>query len=160
MARSIIIVTSEPKGYFHEGIIIGTPKVGICVSLKSTVRADGELEYEPWNGAADGERDEINILLEDWGQGKTRDDAYVTGSRCFMYTPYPGERFMMLAANLTGTGSGTDDAFAIGDKMIIDDGTGKLVKTTGSPEMEPFKVIAAVAAIQADTHILVRYTGH
>lgn len=147
--RRTIIVSPNPRGVFLEGIINGTPKPGTCVSQKS----DGE--YEAWNGGADGERDLVAILLEDRLQGGTVDDAYVSGTRCYMYVPAAGEEFLMLLANIAGTG----DAFAIGDKLIIDDGTGKLIATTGSPEMEPFKVREAQTALTADTLVLCQYTG-
>jgi hypothetical protein len=160
--RNAIVLSADPKGHFIEGIIDGTPKPGQMVQIKAGVEPDdgGRLTYEVFNGAADGERDEVLILCEDAMQGKLPTSAYVDGDRCFIYAPLAGDELQVLAANLTGTGSGTDDAFAIGDKLIVDDGTGKFIKTTGSPESEPFKVIETVTTLLgADQLIPVRCTG-
>lgn len=157
MSRGQVIVTGNPRGVFGEGIIVGTPKPGTCVSLLAATEPDGggRFSYEPWNGGADGEQSEVIILLEDHLQGYTFDDAYVTGSRCFLYWPVAGEEFMMLLANIAGTA----DDHAIGEKLMIDDGTGKLIATTGSPEMEPFICLETITDPTADDHYLVRYTG-
>ena len=56
--------------------------------------------------------------------------------------------------------SGTSDAFAIGDILMVDDSTGKLVATTGSPESEPFVVMETVAALTADALVHVMFTGY
>lgn len=161
MARNAIVVSADPKGHFIEGIIEGTPKPGTAMMVKAATEPDdgGRLTYVVWNGAADGERDEVIILCEDSLQGKGTTDAYVSGDRGFMYIPVAGDEVQVLLANITGTGSGTDDAWAIGDKLIVNDGDGLFIKTTGSPESEPFKVLETVATITADTLALVRATG-
>jgi hypothetical protein len=157
-----IVVSGDPKGHFIEGIIEGTPKPGTAMMVKAATEPDagGRLTYVVWNGAQDGERDEVLILVNDNLQGKLITDAYATGERGFLYAPVRGDEVKVLLANITGTGSGTDDAFAIGDKLIIDDGTGKFIKTTGSPEMEPFKVIETVTTLLgADSLALCRFIG-
>lgn len=152
MSRNAIIVSEEPKGHFIEGLLASgqTPKPGQCISLKS----DGT--YEAWNGAADGEQDEVIILLDDNLQGKTVDDAYADGARFFAYIPLPGDELMVLCANISGSG----DTYPVAQKLIIDDGTGKAIYTTGTPEMEPFKVLVAPDSyLTADTLVLCRFTG-
>lgn len=160
--RNELICTVDPRGRMIEGVCFGTPKPGTMMQIKPGVEPDGtgRLTYRVFDGAADGERDEVLILLPNTLLGKTEDTAYASGDRCFMYMPCVGEEIRVRCANLTGTGSGTDDAFAIGDKLMPDDGTGKFVKTTGSPEMEPFKVLETIAAIQTDTLVLCRYTNY
>ncbi len=148
--RSTLILSSDPKGHFDEGIIDGALKPGTLVQLKPATEADGTgaFTYRAWTGdAADGERDEVILLLNDKFQGKDELTAYASGDRCFLYFPVKGDLIKVLAMNLTGTGSGTDDEFAIGDKLIIDSGTGKAIKTTGTPEMEPFKVMETIGTI-------------
>lgn len=152
-----ILVDGHPRGKIFEGIISGTPKPGTCMSMTSAEPdGSGRNTYEPWNGGADGEQDEVIVLLEDIFQGKTKDDAYADGSRGRFYIPLPGDELLVLVANIAGTG----DAFAIKDKLMIDDGTGKLIATTGTPEMEPFKVLETVSALTEDTLVLCRATGH
>lgn len=152
-----IILSNQPRGVFLEGIVDGTPKPGTVMSVvAATEPENGAYTWEPWNGAADGERSLIAVLLEDSLQGKTENDAYVSGDRCFLYVPVAGELLNMLVANI----SGTSDAFAITDKLIVDDGTGKLIATTGSPEIEPFMVMETKAALTADTLVKCMYTGN
>lgn len=156
-----IVLTAQPMGRFLEGYVYGTPKPGTLMQIKAaTEPVGGRLTWEVFNGAADGERTTIAILLEDNLQGKTVDDAFVSGTMCRLYCPIPGDELLVLCLNLTGTGSGTEDAFAIGDKLIHNDGDGKFIKTTGSPESEPFVVMETVAALTADTLVHVMYTGH
>jgi len=152
MSRAKIIVSSPARGIYFEGTLASgqTPKPGTCISEKS----DGT--WEAWNGAADGEQDLVAVLLEDSLQGNGVGTAYADGAHFFAYIPATGELLQMLLQNQSGTG----DAFAITAKLIIDDGTGKLIATTGSPEMEPFKVKETTAALSADTLVLCQYTGH
>jgi hypothetical protein len=151
MARQTIVVSGEPKGHFIEGKLAtgSTPKPGTCVSLTSAGL------YEPWNGAADGEQDEVIVLVEDAMQGKTVNDAYADSAHIFMYMPLAGDEIQVLFGNVAGTA----DEVAIGDKLMIDDGTGKAINTTGSPEMEPFKALEAYVDPAADKLLLVRCTG-
>lgn len=154
-----IIVSPQPRGVFLEGYISGsTPKPGTCMQVKASTEPadDGRHYYEVWTGGGtDGERDEVIVLLPDSLRGKTRDDAYADGDRCFLYIPAPGEELNMLFKNE----SGTDDDHPIGEKLIIDSGTGKLIVTTGDPEMEPFKNLSTKTDPAADFHNLVRFTG-
>lgn len=148
MAREQIVVQSNPRGVFIEGTLASgqTPLPGQCISIMS----DGL--YEVWNGAADGEQDEVIILCEDSLRGRTVDDAYAAGDHFFAYIPANGE----LVQVLYGNASGTADDVAIGTKLMIDDGTGKAILTTGSPESEPFKAMEAIVDPSADQLLLVR----
>ena len=69
--------------------------------------------------------------------------------------PAAGEEINVLVANIAGT----SDSFAIGDLLMVNDGDGKLIATTGSPESEPFIVLETQSAITADTLIHCMYTG-
>jgi len=147
MAYNKIVL--KGNGHFIEGELASgqTPKPGQCISLKS----DGK--YEAWNGAADGERDEVIVLCENPNLGYLPTEAYADGSRFQAYIPVPGDELQVLVAS--------GENIAIGDKLIIDDGTGKCIETTGSPEMEPFKALASSGgALGADGLIRVRFTGH
>jgi hypothetical protein len=153
-----IVCTQEPRGRFKEGIIDGTPYPGTIMQIKAGVEeVGGRFTYEAYNQAADGDRPQgaIYILLEDALQGKTIDDAYVSGTRGFLYAPLPGDELLARLGDVSGTG----DAHTIGEKMMVDDGTGELIVTTGTPETEPFCCLETLAAPTADTHVFCEFTG-
>ena len=155
-----ILLEGEPKGKRIEGYIDGsTPKPGTVMQLKAaTEPVNGRHTWEVYNRDADGNRPQgaLAVLLEDHLQGKDDDDAYADGDRCFLYVPAPGDELRMLVANIAGTG----DSFAIGDLLIVNDGDGKLIATTGSVESEPFTVMETVAALTADTLVHCMFTGY
>lgn len=158
MARGNEIVLTA-KGRFMEGIISGTPLPGTIMQLKAaTALVGGRPTYEVFNGSADGERTAIYVLDRDWGQGKTVDNAYVDGQRGFLYAPAMGDE---LNVRVSAAGTGTGDAIAIGDKFIVDDGTGLLVATTGGPEAEPFQAMESESDVTSTgTLIHCVYTGY
>lgn len=156
MIGNAIIVTAHPIGKRIEGYIYGTPKPGTVVSVKAaTEPVKGAYTWEPFNKGADGDRGLIAILLPDKLQGKTEDDAYASGDRCFLYLPVYGDLLNMRVANI----SGTADAFAIGDSLMVDQGTGKLIATTGTPKSAPFECLETSAALTEDKLLLCAYTG-
>lgn len=170
MARGNEIVLSvEPKGTFIECTVVGTPKPGTVMELKTGVaEVGGRFSFEPagftaavgvtQGMAADGNRTPIAVLDIDKLQGKTKDDAYVTGTRGFLYYPVAGEYLNMILENITGTAA--DQDFIIGTKLIVDDGTGKLLISAGTPESEPFICLEAVTDLAADYLCFVQYTGY
>ncbi len=144
MSRHNVIVV-KGNGHFIEPTMDSgsTPKPGQCISIKSNGL------YEPWNGAADGEQDEVIVLTENEGLGGLITDAYPASSRVRAYIPQRGDELQVLVAS--------GENVVIGDKLIIDDATGKMLKTTGTPEMEPFKVLeSSGGALAADKLLLVR----
>ncbi len=152
-----IVLESEPKGKFGEGVITGTPKPGTMLQMDvSEAKVGGRHTWEVYAPGTDGNRRPVVILLEDGYQGKTITEAYVSGDRCFWYIPQPGDELQVLVANIAGTG----DAFTQGDLLIADNSTGKFIATTGSPESEPFMCMESVSALTADTLIHVMYTGY
>lgn len=152
-----IIVSSEPGGVFMEGTIDGTPKPGTCMQVKAGVAmVGGRFTYEVYNPGADGEQRPVIVLLPDQLQGRLATDAYVTGTRGFLYMPRLGEELNMLVANI----SGTADDHTIGEMLMIDNGTGLLVTTTGSPEMESFQCLEAAVDPTVDQLLMCMYTGH
>ena len=132
---------------------------GTVMQLKAaTEPVNGRYTYEVYNRDADGNRPQgaLWVLLEDDIQGKTVDDAYVNATTGKLYAPLPGDELQMLVSNIAGTG----DSFAIGDLLIINDGDGELIATTGSPETESFVVKETKAALTADTLVHCEYTGY
>lgn len=152
-----IIVTAEPKGVFKEGIIHGTPKPGTLMQVRNTATIGGRHTWEPYAPGSDGDRALIAVLLPDHLQGKTATDAYTTGTRGFVYCPALGEELNMLC---TAPGTGTGDSVAIGQKFIGKNATGLLIKTTGTPEQEPFEALEAIDdLVEAGNLVHVQFIG-
>ena len=160
MKGNQILIQENPRGVKKAIIVSGTPKPGTAMSLKLATAADanGLLTYEPAGTTAadgfdgmtnDGDRCDFGILLEDENQGKTYDSAYADGDHGWIYFPLPGEELNVLLENQSGTG----DAFAVGDKLMIDNGTGKFLAVDTDAEAEPFVCAEAVAALTADAWV-------
>lgn len=162
MAKGNNIVTSnEPKGVWMEGIVSGTPSPGTVMQVKSgTAPEGGRLTWEVYDADSDGDQRLIAVLTEDRLNGKTALDAYTDGNRCFLYCPLPGETLNMLVMDVD---TGTSDIFNEGDLLIVDDGTGTLIDTTGDPQSEPFIVIEKFqdpTPAQKDFLIHCMFTGY
>jgi len=156
-----IIVTADPQGVFMEGYIAtsNTPKPGTVMQCDYSVAlVGGRHTFKVFDADADGGRPKspLWVLLEDHLSGKTYDTAYAAGDRCFLYCPKPGEELNMLLLDVSGTG----DDHTKGEVLIVDDTTGKLIATTGSPETEPFVLLETVTDPTADTLAWVQYTGY
>lgn len=153
-----IIVSSPAQGVRLEGVVSGTPSPGTIMQIAAaTEPVGGKHTWEVFNQSADGVEALIAVLLPDHLQGKTATDAYVTGTRCFLYCPAMGEELNVLVA---APGTGTGNSFAIGDRLMVDDGTGLLVADS-SGDSVPFVVLETVADVVAGgtlTHVM--YTGH
>jgi hypothetical protein len=156
-----IVVESNPRGKFCEGIVSGTPYPGTIMQIKAaTEPVGGRFTYEAYNRDADGNRPQgpLYILREDMLQGKAATAAYADGDRCFLYCPLAGDELNVL---VSAAGTSTGDSKAIGDLLIVNDGDGTCVSTTGGPESEPFVVMETVADVTSTgTLVWVRYTGY
>lgn len=164
-----IIVSAQPRGVFKEGYIVGTPKPGTVVTLVPGQTAPddtGRWNYEPAGTtaatsgladamAADGDNISIGVLLENALEGQLMTTAFATGDRVRIYFPLPGEELNVLFQNQ----SGTADDLGIGTALIVDDGTGKVFKTTGTPESEPFIALEVVTDPTADQLVWCETTG-
>lgn len=153
---SQVIISPNPKGMFHSAVISGTPKPGTVMEVETHFSQGGVHKWRAYQPGTDGERRIIAVLLEDAEQGFGLDTAYVDGKMGKVYCPLPGEELNMLFGNAAGTG----DDIAAGDMMIVDTGTGKVIETTGSPESEPFRAMAAITDPTDDEHLPCMFTGY
>lgn len=161
MRGTEIVVSAYPRGIRREGILVGALKPGTIVQIdvSAGVDANGNFTYEAYNADVDGGRPKgpLFILLNDNLQSKDVTDAYTSGDRCFVYTPIEGEEFNLLVMDDTG---GTDDTHTAGEMLTPDDGTGKLIASNGTSEIEPFMLLEDIdAPVAADTLAHVIYTG-
>ena len=150
MARgNEIIVSANPRGVFDEGYIASgqTPKPGTIMQKDPTVALKGGRHtYKIYDRAADGDRPAgpLYILLADTLQGKLPTTAYAAGDRCFVYSPLPGEELNVLMKY-----GDVSDTHAAGEVCIVDDGTGKIIATAGTPQQAPFTLLEG-ATLTAD----------
>lgn len=167
MARGnkILLETREYRGRHIEGKIKTgeTPKPGQIVQIDpdagtTTPLSGGSFVFEIYNADADGGRPKgpYIVLLEDNFQGKPASDAYAAGERCFGYVPLPGDELNLLVANISGTG----DDHALGEIGIVDDTTGKIIVTTGSPETEVAMLLESSTDPTADALMWYIWTGY
>jgi hypothetical protein len=145
-AEKNIVSQGNPRGVFLEGYVHGTPKPGTIMSIRNVAPKGGRLTWQPFTRSANGNRGLVAVLTEDHLQGKTANDAYANGDRCFLYVPLPGEEVNVL---VSAAGTGTGDAVAIGTYLIVVNTTGLLVETTGTPQAEPFVAAEAVDDVTA-----------
>jgi hypothetical protein len=153
-----IIVSQEPRGRFFDGYVSGTPLPGTVMQLKAaTEPVSGRHTWEVYNRAADGDRPlgPIVVLTEDHLQGKGIDQAYENGKMGHFYVPLAGDELLMILGDVSGTG----DAHTIGELLLVDDGTGELIVTTGTPQKESFICLETLPAPTADTHAHVMFNG-
>lgn len=139
-----IVVNPDPQGRFLDAYINGTPKPGTFMQIKAAVEPVGGLfQWTAYASGTNGNRSAgpLGILLPDTLQGMTVDGTYVTGALGKIYIPLPGDDLLCLVKNAAGT-----DTFAIGDLMMIENATGLLLATTGSPQSTPIIIGETVAA--------------
>lgn len=156
-----IVVSAEPKGHFMEGIINAgeTPKPGQIVQMDPTqATVGGRHVWKIYNTGTDGKRPKgpFIVLLPDRLQGKLATDAYAAGDHAFGYVPCQGDELNLLYLNLAGTA----DDHAKGEIGIVDDTTGKIIATTGSPQTEVCMLLETITDPTADTLAWVVWTGY
>ena len=153
MARgNEIIVTADPKGQFNEFHVASgeTWYPGMIVMPDPSVALiGGRHTGKIYDRGADGDRPSggwwvvTNLLNTMLGQGT----GVAITDRAQVYSPRNGEELNLLIANLSGTG----DDHALGELFMVDDGTGKLIATTGTPETEVATLLEAITDPTADT---------
>ena len=161
MRGTKIIVSAEPKGVHVEGIIATgqTPKPGTIMQLDVSVALNnGRHTWKIYDADADSGRPKgpYIVLIEDYLRGKTYDDAYAAGDRAFGFIPYAGDEFNLRLLDIAGTG----DDHTKGEMLIVDDTTGKLIATTGTPETEVAVLLETVTDPVADTLAWCQWTGY
>lgn len=156
-----IIVTADPKGQFEEGLVKSgeTFYPGMIVQKDLSVAlVGGRHTFKIYDADQDGGRPKgafwvVTELLQALVGG------VVTGAitnRAQMYCPRAGEELNLLLLNIAGTA----DDHAVGEVLIVDDTTGKLIATTGTPETEVAILKEAVTDPTADSLLWCEWTGY
>lgn len=165
MKGTRILITSKPRGVFEDVFVVGTPKPGTVMEIEPTTEPlNGIFHYAVYGTQAassgqyvsnDGDRKAIAILVEKDQEGKIYSDSYVDDDMGRVYWPAMGEQVNMLVEDVAGTG----DDFAIGEEMMVDDGTGKLLTADSDAEAHPFTALETVTDPTADHWIHCRFNG-
>ena len=87
------------------------------------------------------------LAIEDLGQGKTVDDVYASGDQVTFVHVRPGYKTQVLLK--------ASENVAIGD-VLISAGTGKFIKTTGTPSQN-FCIAKEASNVAADTLIMAEW---
>ena len=153
-----IIITSDPQGRVLEGYVYGTPKPGTLMQIRAaaSISGDKKLTFEVYTPGTNGEQRPVMVLLNEWLLGQDVDTAFVSGAPCRVYCPEVGDIIQVLFGNAVGTG----DDIAVGDLLIPVSGSGKVIKTASTPEMEPFQALEDIVDPTADQLLAALYTGH
>lgn len=160
MARgNRIVVTANPLGVRIEGILTTADKPGTIVQIDPSVALKhGVHTLVVYNRDADGDQPKgaFWVIEEDLKTGRLATDAYAAGEQVPLYAPRMGDELNLLFGNAAGTA----DDIALGTIMMVDDGTGKIVATTGSPETEVAVALEAIVDPTADQLLWVQWSGH
>jgi len=158
--HNTILLSAAPAGRFLEGILNAASGLlpGHAMEIDAAVEPTqgGKHTWQAYSGTT-GHRKLIAILLEAEMIGKTVDDTCSDDTKVRMYCPIPGDELLVL---VSAVGTGTGDAVAIGDKLILANG-GTFIATTGTPEAEPFEVLETLSDVTAaGTLCHVMFTGN
>lgn len=158
-----IVVSANPKGTFHEGIIGSglTPYPGIVMQIDHSVAlVGGRNTFVLYNADADGGRPKgpYYILMENYLMGKVMTDPWAAGERAMFFCPAAGDEVNLLFGDQSGTGATSD--IAIGDILIPNDTDGEWLVTTGTPETEPAQAKEAYSDLTADQLVWCVWTGY
>ena len=153
MRGSTIVVSADPKGKFVEGTIAATwttAKPGMIAQADPTVALKGGRQtWKPFTRGANGARPAgpLIVLRENSLVGATTATGYNAGDRAFGYIPEMGDELNVLLKDIAGTA----DVHNAGELLIVEDTTGKLIVTTGSPASQPFQLNETILAPTQDT---------
>lgn len=150
MRGNRIVVNPDAKGMYEWGYLTTAESPGTIHQRDASVALKhGKHTYKVYQPGVDGENPLGGywVLVEDLYMGKTNTTAYAAGDYVKFYSPRMGDELNLLVLNLSGTG----DDHALGEKLMVDHGTGKLIATTGSPEDEVAQLLEAITDPTADT---------
>lgn len=121
----------------------------------------GQFTAVKYNADASGGRPKggFCVVLNTMGAmvGRTNEDPIPSGEIFQGYFPLPGDELNLLWGDVSGTG--TSDVIEAGTVGIVDDTTGEIVATTGSPETEVC-IAKERVALDGDSLVWSEWTGH
>lgn len=167
MRGNEIVVTADPIGRFIEGQYEGnlTCVAGQILQLDYTNIVGNEPAMKLYIPGSNGAKPigpyVVALVANLWGRMPTvfpnpssyssstvsyPGTAYNAGDRIFGYIPYVGDELNLLIADGPGTGL----SYTAGNQFIVQNGTGKLLLTSGSPASIPFTLLENLNALTQD----------
>lgn len=149
----------ETEGYVATG---ETFRPGMVVQRDPTVALkQGRHTYKIYNRDADGDQPAgafwvVTEKLCGMRGEPMSTGTYAAGERVSLVAPLPGNELNLLISNIAGTG----DDHTAGEILMVDDATGELVATTGSPETEVAQLLETITDPVADTLAWCQWSGH
>lgn len=125
--RNRIVLSVDPRGRYHEGVLASAAKPGTCVAVTDVTKHGGasndvlteggesyEHEYTP------GFAGIVTILTHFKSQlgGTPIDSDIPANDRCNTYSPLPGEEFMALGLSGATLNAGSRATFNAAGKLI------------------------------------------
>jgi hypothetical protein len=159
MARgNKVVVNADAKGAYEWGYLTTAEKPGTIMQVDPSVALKhGKHTWKVYTRDADGDRPAGPYAVVDYAayQGRDATTAYAAGEFAKLYIPQEGDELNLLFLNQAGTA----DDIALGDILIVDNGTGKVFKTTGSVEDEVAVALEAIVDPTADQLLWCRWKG-
>lgn len=157
MQNSVILLASDPRGIFLEGTVLGTPTPGVIMELYTTANAGGRDTWRVYQPGTNGTKRLCAILLEPF-HGASYNTAYVSGERCKLYIPAPGEELNVLVLD---AGTGTGEVLTKTQRYTVQTGSGMMIRGTGGESWIPFMQLEDSVDVLATTGSLVHcmYVG-
>lgn len=152
MKGSKILLNADAQGMRAEGIISGTPYPGMLMETTTAALVGGRQTFQASSATAGAKGPRI-LLLEDFGMGKLYNDAYVSGSRGFLYWLQAGDEANVLLKDVVGTG----DTVTVGQLFGVTN-DGKLIRNSSYTSC-PFQSMEALSATTSDQWVWCKYLG-
>lgn len=129
------------------------PSVALVGGVSTCVVYDRSADGEQPKGA-------FWVATEHMGRlaGKTVDDTIEVGAMFEAYAPAAGDDLNLMVSD-ADTGTSTNDV-AVGTIMMVRDGFGTLIATSGSPETEVAVMMSAANDFSGNRLNWVQWTGH
>lgn len=160
-----VVVSPQPRGTYLEGFISGSLKPGTHLQIQaSTAAVGGKFTYEVYApGTGDGTPRPVLVLDMRTELGQTADTATVSGELYRIYAPVNGDELNVRKADISGTGSATED-LNIGERMLIVDGTGMVspiaVGVANAAAVYPYTSLEAVTDQAAEQLVWCRFSPY
>lgn len=140
-SQNTIVVNADARGRFIEGTLTAgfTPKPGQCVQL---------VAAGTYSAGVNANARELIVLVEESNLGKTKTDAYTSGSRFRAYIPVSGDEVQLLG--LLG------EDLDVGEAVDVAAATGKCIAKADAGGVA-MSLEDGGGAFAADKHHLVRF---
>ena len=162
-------LNNNPNGRFLEGILSDTSPLGVAMEVDPNFAptADGKHHWRHYQPSADDDPRLMAILVPGFPSSLQGTPpifpgpqvAGVAGTRCFLYCPLPGDEMNINVEGEVGTGSA--NAFTVGERLQPVHTSGKFKKEATSSALGPFVVLEHIDEVpDTDTLVWCMFSGY